>query len=245
MDDFMKIAIIFVGTAKYKKFFEGYYEGIMKNFLPRVEKTIFAFTDEPSNPAFDKPNVVIKKIEHLKWPFITLFRFKFIKSVKEELLTFDNIFFIDADLWAINPINEEEFPLDKPLLGVQHPGFIGKIGTFETDTRSKANIFDNKYDLSKYRQGCLWGGKTNSVIEMVEELDDWIEEDLRNQIVAVWHDESHMNKYFLVNSNKIHTVHPGFAQPQIGYENIRNFYPTKFIHLHKEMEEFPRFSGVR
>lgn len=245
MDDPVKLAVIFIGTSKYKKFFDGYYEGIMKNLLPSVEKTIFAFTDETSEITFNKPNVIVKKIEHLKWPFITLFRFKFIKNIKKELLEFDNVLFVDADLWAVGPINLEELPLDKDLIGVQHPGFINKIGTFETDTRSNATIFDGKYDVKKYRQGCLWGGKTDCVIEMVETLDSWIEEDLAKNVVAVWHDESHMNKYFLRNPEKVHTLHSGFAQPQFGYEDVRKTCPTKFVHLHKEMEEFPRFAGVK
>ena len=241
----MTIAIIFIGTAKYKQFFDGYYEGITKNFLPNKQKAIFAFTDDPADIVFNKPNVITKKIEHLKWPFITLYRFKFMRSIKQDLQKFDNIFFIDADLWATNPISEDELSLDKELIGVQHPGFVSRIGTFETDTRSKANIFDGKYDVKQYRQGCFWGGRSKDVLDMVDTIDDWVEEDLQNKIVAVWHDESHLNKYFLLNPSKVHTLHAGFAQPQLGYDDIRQTCPTKFVHLHKEMNEFPRFAGVK
>lgn len=241
----MTVAIIFVGTSKYKEFFEGYYEGLNKNFLVNNKKTIFAFTDSPNDPTFKKPNVVTKKIDHLQWPFITLYRFKFMVSILKELESFDNIFFIDADLWATNPVSEEELPLDKSLIGVQHPGFVGKIGTFETDTRSHSNIFDGYYDLSSYRQGCFWGGKSMEVLKMVKQLDQLVDDDLQKDVVAVWHDESHMNKYFLLNHEKVHTLHPGFAQPQHGYDHVRKNFPTKFVHLHKEQKEFPRFSGVR
>jgi len=241
----MTAAIIFIGTAKYKEFFDGYYEGIIKNFLTNTSKTIFAFTDNPQDPIFAKPNVITKKIEHLQWPFITLYRFKFMRSICDELLKFDNIFFIDADLWAVETITENDLPLDKELIGVQHPGFINKIGTFETDTRSHANIFDGYYDVNSYRQGCFWGGKSEEVVKMIQQLDSLVDDDLKKGIVAVWHDESHMNKYFLLHPNKVHTVNAGFAQPQHGYDHIRQNFPTKFVHLHKEQKEFPRFSGVR
>jgi hypothetical protein len=240
-----KIAFIFIGTSKYKRFFEGYYIGLNTNFVPGSEKTFFVFTDEPSDVTFDRPNVVTTTIEHQGWPWITLNRFKFIQLVRDRLLEFDHVFFVDADLWAVNPIEEAEVITDKPLIGVQHPGFVGVIGTFETDPRSKANIFDGKYDLTKYRQGCFWGGRSQEFVEMVDVLASWVESDLKNGIVAVWHDESHTNKYFLLHPDKVNTLHPGFAQPQMDYEHIRQNFPTKFVHLYKEMNEFPRFSGVK
>jgi hypothetical protein len=50
-----------------------------------------------------------------------------------------------------------------------------------------------------YYQGCLWGGKVPDVLEMIEELESRVNEDLKNNVIAVWHDESHMNKYFIEN----------------------------------------------
>lgn len=238
------IGIVFIGTSKYRKFFDGYYEGIINNFLKSCEKKFFVFTDNTEDVIFDKKGLIKTKIEHEGWPWITLNRFKYMLLAKEELTKCDYIFFIDADLWCVSEVTEEEI-LESSLVGVQHPGFLGRIGTFETDTRSKSNIFDGKYDLKKYRQGCLWGGKSGDVIEMVEKLDQWVKEDLQNGIVAVWHDESHTNKYFLLNPQIVKTLHPGFAQPQNGYDNIRKNFPTKFVHLHKDMGEFPRFSGVK
>jgi len=241
----MKIAIIFIGTSNYKKFFDGYYEGIMKNFLVDHQKHFFVFTDDVSDSTFDRENVTKTEIQHCKWPFITLLRFKFIRMIEKTLQEFDYIFFVDADLWCVNPVIDKEILTGKPLIGVQHPGFVGTIGTFETDTRSNANIFDDYYDVSKYRQGCLWGGKSDAFVSMIKELDEKIDDDLKSNIVTVWHDESHMNKYFLKHKEEVETLHPGFAQPQNNYELIRQNYPTKFVHLHKEMNEFPRFAGVR
>ena len=241
----MKIGIIFIGTAKYRQFFEGYYEGIIKNFLPEHDKQFFVFTDNLNDPVFEKENVTKFEIQHQGWPYITLHRFKFILMAEKQLQKMDYIFFIDADLWCINSVHENEIPLNSNLIGVQHPGFVEKIGTFETDTRSNSNIFDGLYDLRIYRQGCLWGGKFFAFLKMVRDLDEKIDEDSKKGIVAVWHDESHMNKYFLLHKDEVETLHPGFAQPQNGYDHVRNSYPTKFVHLHKEMNEFPRFAGVR
>lgn len=241
----MNVGIIFIGTSKYRKFFDGYYEGITKNFLPESKKHFFVFSDDIDDISFDKQNVTKIKIEHLSWPFITLFRFKFIKLVEAQLKKFDYLFFVDADLWCVNHVSVADIINDKCLIGVQHPGFIDLIGTFETNTRSNANIFDGNYDVSRYRQGCFWGGTSEDFIKMIVTLDKNVDDDLKNDIVAVWHDESHLNKYFLLHNDDVNTLHPGFAQPQNGYDFIRNTFPTKFVHLYKDLNEFPRFPGVK
>ncbi|HIF39363.1 MAG TPA: hypothetical protein EYQ69_09340, partial [Gemmatimonadetes bacterium] len=111
----------------------------------------------------------------------------------------------------------------------------GRVGTFELDTRSTANIFDGKYDLRHYRQGCFWGGKSSWIVSMVQKLESNVDKDSENDITAVWHDESHMNKYFLENNQFVFTLHPGFATPQEGYEHIKENFETMMVHLHKDL----------
>ncbi len=246
MDSGLKIGIIFIGTAKYASFFEGYYSAVKENFLPEHSLTFFAFTDQPSLDVFSKDDVVVTEVSHQEWPFITLHRFKFMTMVKEQLLELDKVFFIDADLWPVSKITSEDLlSSGHRFVGVQHPGFVGKIGTFETNPASNACIFDGQYDLSKYRQGCFWGGNSSDIVQMVVELDKRVDDDTSKNVVAIWHDESHMNKYFVENNNDVLTLHPGFAQPQEGYDFVRSNFPTKMVHLFKDINEFPRFAGVK
>jgi hypothetical protein len=243
----MKCALIFIGTNRYAGFFEGYKSSIDLNFLPDHEKTYFVFTDQPAHPLFKHNDVVVTKIEHESWPYVTLHRFKYMMMVKDKLAEYDYVFFVDADLWACQQITDAHLlDHEKPLIGVQHPGFFGKIGTFETNTKSRANIFDGHYNLLHYRQGCFWGGKSFELLKLVEELEKRIDLDLQDDVVAIWHDESHLNKYMLENNHDVFTLHPGFAQPQDeGYENIREMFPTMMVHLKKDLKEFPRFEGIK
>mgnify|MGYP003343285143 FL=1 len=89
---------------------------------------------------------------------------------------------------------------------------------------------------SIYYQGCLWGGKIPEVLEMIDELQDRTNKDLKNNLIAVWHDESHLNKYFYQNKDKVNTLGPEYAYPEI-FSKYCNFNP-KIIHLAKDNSKY-------
>ena len=244
-----KIGIVFIGTGLYAGFFDGFYKRVKRYFCSTEEKTFFVFTDLVNHPYFqDKHDVDINEISHVEWPFITLHRFKFMNSIKEKLSKMDYVVFIDADLWPIEETNLSELTFDssKDLFGVQHPGFIGKEGTFEDNEKSRAYSYNQGFDLSNYWQGCFWGGKSNKILEMISILEERVDKDYEEGVVAKWHDESHTNKFFLENKNSVLTLHPGFALPEAnGYEMVWNSFQPKMIHLDKDPKNFPRFEGLK
>ena len=134
---------------------------------------------------------------------------------------------------------------DKNFIGVQHPGFLNSEGTFEDNPASTACAYGFEYDLSIYRQGCLWGGKRENFIHLIETCYKNTEQDKENGIIAKWHDESHMNKYFLQHQDDIVTIHPGFACPQAHWltKVITDAFPLMMVHLEKDISEYPRFAG--
>lgn len=237
----MKVAICFIGTGQYLNFLPKYYENIEKYFLPNTEKTFLVFTDGELK---DVPeNVIPYYQEHLEWPYITLKRFEFILKAKDQIEKNDWFVFIDADALVVEEIKPEEFFDDsKPFFGVHHPCHFLKMpphekfpGTLETNPNSKAFVEDDG-DFSVYFQGCLWGGKVPEVINMIEELSERVKIDLSNNIIAVWHDESHLNKFFLDNKNLVHIFGPEYAYPEV-FSNYCNFDP-KIIHLEKDNSKY-------
>lgn len=225
------ICICFIGTHKYFDFFKQYYESAKENFLTDCKKTFLLFSDQAVEL---KDDIIYYKIEHKKWPFITLERFKTINLAKEEIKNHDWFVFVDADMFFNKKIDYFDFfNEEKDFFGVQHPGFINKIGTFEINPASLACIRQGD-DLSTYWQGCLWGGKVESVLKMTDYLEKQIDIDLKNNVIAVWHDESHMNKYFIDNKNNVHTLDAGYAYS----ENSGHEYEKKIIHLHKDNNNF-------
>ena len=232
----MKVAIIFIGTNKYLDFLPTYYESIEKYFLPNSEKTIFAFTDGELDDVPD--NIKVYHQEHLEWPYITLKRFEIINKARADLDSMDWLVFLDADTRVVDTVTEEEFFSDKPYFGVHHPCHALKMqphteypGAFETNTNSRAGVTEED-DTSMYYQGCLWGGRVPEVLDMIEELDSRVEEDLANDVIAVWHDESQLNKFYSEVKEDVHLLGPEYAYPEV-FQDHCNFEP-KIVHLAKD-----------
>ena len=235
-----KIAICFIGTGKYLNFLPNYWKNIQEKFLPDTEKEFFVFTDGEINDVPD--NVTIISQKHLDWPYITLLRFNIINKAKKELSGFDRVVFMDADTLVVDTITEEEFFSDKPFFGVHHPCHYLKMpphnqhpGSFETNDKSTAGILSGD-DTSVYFQGCLWGGQVPHVLDMISELESRTQKDLDNDIIAQWHDESQMNKYFSERRDDVHVLGPEYAYPEV-FKQACSFDP-KIVHLAKNNSEY-------
>jgi len=237
----VKVAVVFIGTGKYLNFLPSWYERCEEHFLPGVEKRYLVFTDGdiPESPE----NASIYKTEHLDWPYITLTRFEIINKAREEILKNDWLVFLDADTLVVDKVLEEEFFTDKPLFGVWHPCHYLQMpphnqlpGAFEINSKSLSYVDVQVEHPSVYYQGCLWGGKVPDVLEMIDELQDRTNKDLENDVVAVWHDESHLNKYFIEHKDKVHTLSSQYAYPEVFAQHC-NFEP-KIIHLAKDNSKY-------
>ena len=237
----MKVAITFIGTNKYLDFLPKYYENIEKYFLPNSEKTIFAFTDGELNDTPD--NLKVYHQEHLEWPFITLKRFEIINKAREEIDKHDWLVFIDADALPVVEITEEEFFTNKPLFGVHHPCHFLDMephtqapGAYDQNPDSEAYVDTSKGLPEVYYQGCFWGGKVPNVCAMIDELEARVNRDLEKNVVALWHDESQINKYFLERLDMVHTYGPEYAFPEV-FKDYCQFSP-KIVHLAKDNSSY-------
>lgn len=236
----MNLAIIFIGTGKYLNFLPNWYESCEKNLVPNIKKHYYVFTDGEMSNAPD--NISLHYQEHLPWPYITLLRFDTILKVSDSLIDYDRVLFLDADMLVVDIVNENELFSDKKYIGVHHPcHFMGMSphssfpGAFETNLKSLSCITD-KDNTSIYFQGCLWGGKVPEVVEMMKELSRRTQDDLSRDVIAVWHDESHMNKFFAERFDDVNILSPSFAYPEV-FSDYCNFEP-KIVHLAKDNSKY-------
>lgn len=240
----MKVAIIFMGTGLYLNFLPSYYEKAEANLFPGVDKHYYVFTDGDFGE--DAPeNMTIIHQDHLEWPFITLNRFGIIRDQLDDIQKeCQFLLFMDADTQVVDKVEfEEVFAEGKSLVGVHHPCHALGMdphkefpGSLETNPNSTACVREG-VDFSVYWQGCVWGGAIWAVRRLIETLDDCVKEDSENGVIALWHDESHLNHYFLERPDSVNTLSPSFAYPEI-FTNYMEEYEPKIVHLAKENSKY-------
>lgn len=212
-----KVGILYICTGNYDIFFEAFYKSAEQHLLPNSEKHYFVFTESEKI----KSTPFIHKIyqERLGWPNDTLMRFHLFWNIRNQLQEMDYLYFFNANYTFIKNISEAEFfpnASEHNLVGQIHPVAYHKKRNefaYEKNQQSTAYIEPNKGKY--YFAGGLIGGKTQAFLQMCEQLKTNIDIDNKNNIVAAWHDESHINNYYSKIEPK--KLHPGYCYPEDWY----------------------------
>lgn len=229
----LKIGLLVIATSKYLRFVEPLYQSAKKYFFKDHNIKLFLFTDH-NIPEYN----AIKKIhiKHEHWPNITLKRYHFFEQHKSTLSDMDYLFYCDADMRFVAEVNSEILPEnDSQLVGVEHPGVclmprpkasIDNLlkrfnlryrtvekrfrGTYETNPISTAYVSPDEGEI--YYAGGFNGGTSDAFLKMSSCIKENVDKDLENNYIAVWHDESHLNRYFINNPPK--TLSPSYCYPE-------------------------------
>lgn len=188
----MKIGMLIISTGKYDVFIDPLLESARKYFMKQHEVTFFLFTD--SEKWKETKDVVTTYVKHEPFPSPTLKRYEIFDNNKQILQNQDYLFYCDADMLFVSEVGEE---IISERVATIHPGFLGGRGTPETRKESLAYV--SPMEDMIYFAGGFNGGKAEIFLEMSKKLSENIKKDLDNNIIAIWHDESHMNRYFIDN----------------------------------------------
>lgn len=199
----VNVAILYVGIGQYIKFWQEFYLSMEKKFLLDSNKDYFVFTDAENIAFLDRYNVNTVYQEDLGWPGNTLYRYKMFYNIVDKLQKYDYIFFLNANIICTEEIKENDlFETGEDLIVVQHPGFIhAQPYQFPYERRKVSRAYIPYTQGNIYICGGINGGKSQEYIKMIEELAIRIEEDTKNNVIAVWHDESHINRYIMEHGN--------------------------------------------
>lgn len=208
------IAILYICTGEYYVFWEKFYESFEKYFLTDCPKRYFVFTDY-SKDYFKGGNIEVIYQRQLGWPFDTLLRFEMFSNIIDRLEKYDYIFFMNANMQCVTSLSPDEFlPQNEGLIFVKHPGFWNKNRdsyTYESNPKSTAYI--KKNEGKYYVCGGVNGGKSAEYIKLIKEIKEKVQKDLDNEIIAVWHDESHLNRY-LIDHSGYKILGPEYCYPE-------------------------------
>lgn len=190
-----KVGLLIVATGRYIEFVEPLLKSADTHFLTEHEVTYFVFTDREINFS-DRINRSIVCIEQkrLGWPYDTLMRLSIYYDHRDAYDDLDYLYALDADMLFVDKVGSE---ILGERVATQHPGYVGKRGTYETDSRSAAYVAPHEGEY--YFAGGFNGGSKDNFLHMASTITKRIQEDFDYlpKKIAVWHDESHVNRYFI------------------------------------------------
>jgi hypothetical protein len=239
------INIFTIATNKYKDFLNSFYKSFNNKFLLEEDKQFYIFTDDINHEVFFNKNTKGILIAHQEWPHITLNRYKNIKSILNNLNNDDDLcFFIDVDMEVMQNISKILLPEEKKYIGVIHPGNLTRCMNESLEDNPKSSAYIDTINIqpnSIYIQGCLWGARKKDFQYMINSLDEMVKNDLELEIIAKWHDESHLNKFKFLNEKVFAFLTPDFCYPE-KWKLPENVERT-IIHKEKNYADFPRFQS--
>ncbi len=199
----LRIALCMVATGRYIQFVESIAQDATKLFCRPHYLHMFLFTD--SDQEF--PNVSKYFTPRTGFPGDTIHRYDYMLKAERELQAFDYIFYVDVDYRIL-----EYVPLDS-LFPTQQPGIAvtthlfglqkeyenqNHVGTPDANPKSSACIFPDEKMIS-YFAGGFQGGTREAFLTMCRQIASNVKMDERNDVMALWHDESHLNRYCVTN----------------------------------------------
>lgn len=212
----MRIAILYICTGKYNVFWDGFYKSSEEYFLKdEAEKEYFVFTDNMD--LCKDSHVHLHYRECQGFPFDSLFRFDLFLSIENEIKNFDYIYFFNANMQFVKPVGKEFLPTesDGNLAAVLHPLILKRpfyFYSYERNKKSLAYIPLVKHYKYKYYMGSLNGGRAKEYLELVRTCAKNTRTDYDNGIIAMVHDESHLNRYLF--DHKCMALSPSYAYPE-------------------------------
>ncbi|XP_026541616.1 N-acetyllactosaminide alpha-1,3-galactosyltransferase-like isoform X2 [Notechis scutatus] len=137
--------------------------------------------------------------QHNRWQDISMMRMKTIGDLIEQRIRFevDFLFCMDVDQVFRSHYGVETLDTSVAQLHAWFYKAQRNLFTYERRPESAAHIPYEEGDY--YYHGAVFGGTPLQVLNLTRQCYQGILQDKRREVEAIWHDESHLNKYFLLN----------------------------------------------
>ena len=204
-----KIGLLLISTGKYHSFIDPLISSADRYFFNTddFEVSYFLFSDKEHDLGTHR-NVTQIHIDHVPFPYATMDRFKHFTNNSDKFDGMDYLYYVDIDCLFMNAVSSEALG---DLVGVRHCGYYSGGGTFENNTKSVFCRPLNNY--KHYYGGGYQGGKKENYLQLAKWCYEKIEEDLKNNIIPIYHDETALNTYFSETPPTIE-LSPQYHYPQ-------------------------------
>lgn len=186
----MSIALTFIATGDYIAYVPGLIASARRHFA-RDHKIVFWCFSDSEPPRMS--NVRWRRIQHEPWPGPTLHRYRHLATAIDSLASYDYVFHCDADARFVQTVNGQVLG---NLVAVLHPGHAdGK--QLPHERREQSTACTDAGERRFYFAGGFQGGTSAAYLKAVVSLEEMVDIDESQGVTAVWHDESHWNRYLI------------------------------------------------
>ncbi|XP_067873557.1 alpha-1,3-galactosyltransferase 2-like isoform X2 [Heterodontus francisci] len=206
-DEMYKKQNIVIGLTVFAvgKYLDLYLEGFLmsadKHFMPGFSVIYYVFVDDllklKGLRLSGRRKVKSFKVEkHKRWQDISMFRMKTISKLIDDHIRHEAnyVFCFDVDQRFEGRFGTETLSESVALL---HAWFYRRpkfLYSYDLNPHSAAYMGTTAGDF--YYHAAVFGGTWQCVKNLTETCHRGIMQDKQNNVEALWHDESHLNKYF-------------------------------------------------
>jgi histo-blood group ABO system transferase len=231
------ITFLVISTGKYIEYARVLISSINTYVDESCKIQVLVFTDQKDQIPIGefRKHLLIETvtIEHQQWPMPTLLRYDYFRqhwsAVKGEL-----VMYLDADTVLRSKINRERIvsALDgNEVALVRHPGYYNRGRLFrgvtrairsQWETRPASAAFIPRDQRKDYVCGGVWMGTHDGIHRLCRDLSNAVQNDLDKNLIAKFHDESHLNRWRIDNQHALLTPEWAFAS---GYKGLSSLSP--------------------
>ncbi|KAG9470634.1 hypothetical protein GDO78_017167 [Eleutherodactylus coqui] len=198
----VRIGLTVFAIKKYIVFMKPLLETAEKFFMVGHKVNYYVFTDR----AKEMPNITLangRQLEVLevpsykRWQDVSMRRMEMIRdySQKKFINEVDYLVCVDADMKFMDEVGVE---ILSDVFGTLHRAFYGASRTqFPNERRKASAAYIPPDEGDFYYSGSIFGGTVEGVHKLTNFCHHEMLTDKENNIEAIWHDESYLNKYFL------------------------------------------------
>jgi hypothetical protein len=201
----------------------GNYIGLVDSLVDACNKVrivdhVFCLTDNTASlqtPLSRKDSVDVLYLPWggLAWPLPTLWRYHAI-SVYSDVFRdrVSHMIYCDVDM---RPLDECGELFGETLVAATHPGYWSSdIEAYPYESNPSSQAFVQRRPGLGYVAGGVQGGPVGPFLSAASEIRERVQRDYLNGTTAVWHDESHWNRFVADHSDEVTIVGPEFCWPE-------------------------------